>query len=364
MKKLLLTILAFTCYTGIAQAKISAEKLTEKLERPWAVNVLDDGRILVTERAGFLRVWKSGQLSAPIKLADNIFNEGQGGLLDVIAHPDFKTNKTVYFTYSTGDKGRNATRLASAQLHGNELVNYKILFTAQPYKEAAYHFAGRMAFLPDGTLVFGVGDGYKYMKQAQTLDNHFGKIIRLNDDGSVPADNPFVNTPNAKPEIYSYGHRNPQGLVYDSKSGSLLSNEHGPKGGDEINLIQAGLNYGWPEITYGIDYSGDIISELTHKEGMEQPLLQWNPSIAPSSLIVYRHEQMPELQNSIINSALKYQEMRQVKIDVKSADWKLGEQTTWFKNEFGRMRDITMDAAGNIFVVTDGGILLKVSATE
>ena len=364
IKKLVCAIAAFTT-SFVCSADFSQNLLSDELERPWAVTVLPDQSLLVTEREGQLRWWHNGKLSSPIAVPAEIFNSGQGGLLDVHPHPNFANNHTIYLTYATGSRNKNATRLAKAQFKQGKLSGFTVLFTAKPLKKAAYHFSGRMAFLPDQTLVFGVGDGYNYMEQAQTLDSHFGKILRLNDDGTVPADNPFVGKKDAMPEIYSYGHRNPQGMYFDKKTQQLISNEHGPKGGDEINLIEAGENYGWPAITYGVAYSGKTISEHTHMEGMLQPLVQWTPSIAPSSVHFYRHKTIPEFQDSLLNTALKFEELRSVKVtSTRKGNWQVGEQQTHLKEEIGRIRDLDVNANGEVLLVTDSGKLVKLTAKK
>ena len=369
IKAILYILFVFSVF---AQAKVDIQVsvLAQGMERPWGVASLPDGTLVITERNGQLRLWQDNQLSNPIKGLPSVYSAGQGGLLDVKAHPNFIDNQFLYFTYAKGTNTRNATYLARAKLLDNKLVEFEVLFKANPDKKQAYHFSGRIEFLPDTTLVFAVGDGYFYKDDAQLLSNHLGKVIRLNDDGSVPQDNPFVKSKTVKSEIFSYGHRNPQGMYYDKKRQILFSNEHGPKGGDEINILSAGLNYGWPIITYGIDYSGDIISEITHKEGMEQPLLQWTPSIAPSSLLVYYGNEFPEFNGHILTTALKYQQLRLVKLqdmkiesDQKSAV-KVVEQETYLASFSERLRDIEIGKFGELYIVTDSGKLLKLTKNK
>lgn len=337
------------------------EVLSEDLQRPWGISHLGDGQMLITERHGSLRLFNGKHLSAAIPGVPDVYNAGQGGLLDVTAHPQFADNQLIYLTLSYGARSSNGTRLIRAQFNDNKLTQLKALFQAAPAKKQALHFAGRIAFLPDNTLVFGVGDGYTYKEHAQRLDSHLGKIIRLNDDGSVPADNPFVLTKGAKPEIYSYGHRNPQGVFFDHRRQRLFSNEHGPKGGDEINIIQPGLNYGWPAITYGIDYSGAVISELTHKDGMEQPLLQWTPSIAPSSMVVYYGSTFPELNGHILTTALKFTQLRVVALQGTGTEIQVKSQQVYLKEYGERIRDIELDELGRIYLITDSGKLWRLS---
>jgi glucose/arabinose dehydrogenase len=282
---------------------------------------------------------------------------GQGGLSEVVLDPDFKSNNMIYFSYSAKDKnGKSTLFLSSAQLKENSLVNSKVIFEAKAPRRSPVHLAAKIAFLDDGTILLASGDGFDHREQAQTLDNHFGKIIRINKDGSVPSDNPFINTKNALPEIYSYGHRNMQGLVVTS-SGDIYEHEHGPRGGDEMNLVEPALNYGWPAITYGIDYSGAIISPFTEKEGMEQPLLHWTPSIAPSDMIYYEGNIYPELKNSFLVTAL-------VSKDVKKVTFKnkIDTQESLFSELDIRLRNIQASPDGIIYLLTDGpkGKLIKV----
>jgi len=356
-----LLLLLLVNVTALAETKLKVTELANGLARPWAVAQLPDGSLLITERKGQLRWFNNGALSGAINGLPRVYNAGQGGMLDVKPHPDFVNNNLIYFTYGKGNDKNNATYLGKAKFKDGQLTEVSELFKAEPNKENAYHYSGRLEFLPDGTLVFAVGDGYFYKDKAQELDNHFGKVIRLNDDGSVPANNPFVGQANVKPEIYSYGHRNPQGMFYDVERKLLFSNEHGPKGGDEINVITPALNYGWPAITYGVDYSGDIISELTHKEGMEQPLLQWTPSIAPSSLLVYYGREFPEFNGDILTTTLKYQELRLVELSGDKNKIEVKGQKTFLKNEYGRLRDIEIGKAGELYLVTDAGLLLKLT---
>ncbi len=361
MKKATLTLLAILAFGSQAQAQMKVTELADGLERPWAVAQLPDGSLVITERNGQLRWFQNGKLSKPIAGLPEVFNQGQGGLLDVKPHPDFANNALLYFTYAKGSRNSNATYLAKAKFADGKLTNVEQIFQAAPFKKSSYHYSGRIEFLPDGTLIFAVGDGYAHKDDAQVLDNHFGKTIRLNPDGSVPANNPYVKTNGARPEIYSYGHRNPQGMYYDQKRKVLFSNEHGPKGGDEINIIEPTVNYGWPVITYGVDYSGAIISDLTHKEGMQQPLLQWTPSIAPSSMLVYYGDEFPEFYGHILTTTLKYKELRLVKLSNDKDNIKVLGQETYLKDKHGRLRDIEIGSEGELYLVTDDGLLLRLN---
>jgi glucose/arabinose dehydrogenase len=236
----------------------------------------------------------------PISGVPPVFNDAQAGLFDVVLSPDFEADQAVFLAYACGTASANHLCVARGQLQGMALEGVVEIFRAKPAKQGSAHYGGRMAWLPDGTLIVTLGDGFDYREQAQDLSSHLGKIVRLNPDGSAPADNPFVGRDDALPEIYSYGHRNVQGLVYDSVEGLLIAHEHGPRGGDEINIIEPGHNYGWPVITHGIDYTGAMITPFVEREGMEQPLLHWTPSIAPSGMTRYRGELFPGWQGNLL----------------------------------------------------------------
>jgi len=328
---------------------VVVEVVAEGLTKPWSAAFLPDGSMLVTERPGRLRViGPDGVLrEAPVAGAPPVFNENQAGLFDIVPHPDFETNRRVFLTYAHGDKRANALRVASAVFDGAALSNLKFLYEAAPLKAGGAHYGGRLVFLPDGTFVVTTGEGYRYREKAQTLDNAFGKIVRLNDDGSVPADNPFVGRDGARPEIYSYGHRNPQGLVWDAARGALVEHEHGPRGGDEINIIEAGANYGWPIATYGVDYSGAEISPFDTYDGTVQPVLYWNPSIAPSGLAVYDgpHEAW---RGDYFVGALAFQELRRVVMDGARP---VGQRSL-LKDRGERVRDVRQGPDGALYVLT------------
>lgn len=356
--------LSFNLYAQ-SKAPFKVDVLADGLERPWAVSQKSDGQLVITERNGNLRIYNKQGLSKPIAVPDKIYNAGQGGMLDVTER-NIDGVDWLYMSYASGDNDNNQLVVSRAQLVNSQLENFQVIFKASPIKKGGYHFAGRITFLPDNSLIFGVGDGYSYMKQAQTLDNHFGKLVRINHDGSVPEDNPFYTQAKQSPKqylatTYSYGHRNPQGMFYDEKRNIVFSHEHGPKGGDEINIILPGKNYGWPEITYGVDYSGEIISDLTHKEGMEQPILQWTPSIAPSSMLVYDGEMFPQFKGHLLVTTLKYRELRLVEILDSDNGVKMGEQTIYMKDVGERLRDIEQGQRGELYIVTDAGQLLKLS---
>ena len=355
-------ILSILFFSNTVSSDYKFETILDDLDDAWSLVFLSENKVLYTEMPGKLKI-----ASLSDKSITNINNVpvvqygGQGGLSEVVLDPDFKSNNMIYLSYSAKDKnGKSTLFLSSAELKENSLVNSNVIFEAKAPRRSPVHLAAKIAFLDDGTILLASGDGFDHREQAQTLDNHFGKIIRINKDGSVPSDNPFINTKNALPEIYSYGHRNMQGLVVTS-SGDIYEHEHGPRGGDEMNLVEPALNYGWPAITYGIDYSGAIISPFTEKEGMEQPLLHWTPSIAPSDMIYYEGNIYPELKNSFLVTAL-------VSKDVKKVTFKdkINTQESLFSELDIRLRNIQSSPDGIIYLLTDGpkGKLIKVLPSE
>lgn len=350
---------AVCAYEPLAPEDYTITVVADSLDHPWSLAFLPDGRLLVTERSGQLRIIDEGTASAPVDGVPPVFARSQGGLFDVVLHPEYESNGWLYLSYAHGTADANATRLARARLEGNSLVDVTVLFTASPPKNTAVHYGGRMAFLPDRTLLLGIGDGFDFREQAQRNDSHLGSFVRLNDDGSVPTDNPFIDDATSKPEIWSYGHRNPQAIVVHPDTGIILSNEHGPAGGDEINLMEPGLNYGWPIATYGDDYSGAAISPFTHYPGTQQPVLYWTPSIAPAGMAVGHGDAFPALQGDWLIAALKAKEVRRVHVN---DDQTLTQQSLF--GELGmRLRDIRVAGDGSLFLLTDSseGKLLHVT---
>jgi len=333
------------------------ETIFDGLDDAWSFVFINEDTIIFTEMAGKLKIASLSDKS--IENIDNVPSVqylGQGGLSEIILDPDFKYNQKIYFSYSALDQtGKTTLFLSSAELKNNALAKSKIIFKANALRNSPAHFGAKIAFLNDGTILLTSGDGYEHRDQAQTLDNHFGKIIRINKDGSIPSDNPFIGIENALPEIYTYGHRNMQGLVV-TESG-IYGHEHGPRGGDEVNLIESSLNYGWPAITYGIDYSGEIISPFTKKEGMEQPLLHWTPSIAPSDMIFYEGDIYPKLKNSFLVTALVTKDVKKINLENDASF-----QESLFSELDIRLRNIQASPNGVIYLLTDGpkGKLIKV----
>jgi glucose/arabinose dehydrogenase len=336
--------------------------LAENLNFPWSLAVLPDGRILVAELGGTLRIVDDETVSPPLSGVPDVYRKSQGGLFDVLLHPDFASNQTVYLSYAQGPPGANATRISRAVLNAPEngeagISEVETLFTVAPTKDTPVHYGGRLAFLPDGTLIMSTGDGFDYREAAQDLTSLLGKIIRINDDGSIPADNPFTADPNIPGAIYSYGHRNPQGLISDPVTGRIYLHEHGPRGGDEVNLIEPGANYGWPMVTHGLDYSGAYVSPYTSLPGLVDPLHVWVPSIAPSGFAIYRGDRFPEWDGDLFVGALVDQDVRRLTMDGD----RIVDEHKMFTDLGARVRDIRVHD-GELYIITDGpgGRILKV----
>lgn len=330
------------------------------LDHPYAIAFLPDGAMLVTERAGRLRMIKDGKLlETPVAGVPPVHTGSQAGLFDVVLHPNFAQNSTLYLAYASGTAAANGTRVARARFDGAALLDLKVIFEAAPLKDTNNHYGGRMVFLPDGTFALTVGDGFEYREKAQDLSTHLGKIVRLNDDGSVPQDNPFVGQANARPEIYSRGHRNQQGLVLDPATGRLFETEHGPQGGDELNLVEPGRNYGWPVITYGMDYSGAYVSPYTERPGLEQPIVQWTPSIAPSGLAFYQGDKFPAWSGDLFVGALAFKHLRRLDLDQSG---RVMAQEELLNDLNARIRDVRTGPDGYLYVTTDdaAGKVLRV----
>jgi aldose sugar dehydrogenase len=335
-----------------------AVTVTDGLENPWGMAFLPDGRMLVTERAGRMRiVLPNGKTSRPLIGLPKIAVAGQGGLLDVALHPQYEKNGYVYFSFAEAGPEGLGTAVGRGQLVGNELRNVEVIFRQKPKLAGGYHFGSRLVFAPDGTLYISMGDRGR-MERAQDNRNHQGTIARVNDDGSIPKDNPFLNSSDALPEIYSYGHRNVQGMALNPQTGVVWAQEHGPKGGDEVNILKKGANYGWPAITYGIDYDGSIISKFTRKEGMEQPLLHWTPSIAPSGMAFYEGNKFPHWKGDLFVGALKDRHLRRIDLE----DGKVVGQEILLSELGERIRDVRAGPDGLLYVLTDAknGKLIRI----
>lgn len=329
---------------------LAVHEVATGLDHPWAIAFVSENDWLVTERSGQLRRIVDGTLlEEPIAGLPSIKQNGQGGLLDVALHPDFETNQLVYLSYSGADGSKSNTEVLRGKLTGNKLESVEVIFKATPKTRGGRHFGSRLAFDDAGFLFISLGDRGK-KENGQLQSTHAGSIIRLNDDGSIPDDNPFVNVEGVLPEIYSYGHRNVQGMSFDSTTGKLWAHEHGPQGGDELNEVMAGQNYGWPVITYGVNYGiGTKIGEGTEKNGMMQPTTFWDPSIAPSGLAIVNSDKYPEWNGNFLVGALKFQLLARLEID----DEKVTNEERLLAGELGRIRDVRQGPDGYIYLLTD-----------
>ena len=331
------------------------DTIANNLKNPWGIAFLPDGRILVTERGGEVLVFENEKLLPETITIPNVFVNGQGGLLDIELHPDYDDNGWIYLSYAKKGQGGGGTVIARTKMEGNKFGQLEELFAAQPLSESGVHFGSRIVFDSNGYMFFSSGErGTK--ENAQTLENHLGKILRLHDDGRVPADNPFVNTKGAKPEIWSYGHRNPQGLVYDTDTKNLWDAEHGPRGGDELNLVEKGKNYGWPLITYGINYDETPITDKTAQEGLEQPVTYWVPSIAPCGMTQVKSDRYDGWKDNFLIGALAHQHVARVVVENE----KYVSQEKLL-DKVGRVRAVVESPDGYIYLATEGpGMLLKI----
>lgn len=348
---------------GEPSAAYRIETVAGGLVHPWSIAFLPSGDMLITERSGTLRmVMRDGTVSGPIPGTPEVYNEGQAGLFDVVLAPDYPETGEVYLAYAAGDAGANATALWRARFDGEALDGGEQIFIAEPFKDSNAHFGGRIVFLPDETLLLTIGDGFEYREQAQVLGNHLGTTVRLNRDGSAPAGNPHADQEGARPEIWSHGHRNAQGLVHDAETGRIWLHEHGPAGGDELNLLAPGANYGWPIATAGLDYSGARISPFETHEGFTAPVYEWVPSIAPSGLAVYRGSAFPDWQGDIFIGALAGRAVHRLDMDGTEV---VGEEVLF--TELGsRIRDVAEGPDGALYLLTDAedGQVLRVVPQE
>jgi glucose/arabinose dehydrogenase len=336
---------------------IRVEQLITGLGVPWGMTFLSPDQLLFTQRAGSVRLFNiKKSTSVSLSGTPEVVAEGQGGMLDVAIGPNYSSDGWIYFTYSKPSKSEAATTLARARLHRDRLVDWQDLLVTDTATDARRHFGSRIAFDDQGHVLFGVGDrGERDM--AQDLDNHIGTIMRLNLDGSVPDDNPFVGIANARDEIWSYGHRNPQGLLFDRDTNRLWSIEHGPRGGDEINLIIKGRNYGWPVISHGKEYWGPVaVGEGTSKTGMEQPRKVYIPSIAPGSLIMYRGDAFPQWRGNLFAGALKLEHLNRIMLS--DSGQVIGEERM-LEDLDERIRALAQGPEGWIYFSTDSGRILR-----
>jgi glucose/arabinose dehydrogenase len=333
----------------------TAELVVGDLQIPWGMAFLPDGSMLITEKSGQLLHFKDGN-KTNIENVPAVYDRGQGGLLDIKLHPKYETNGWIYITYASaeGDEKGGNTALMRAKLKDNSLIDKELLYKATPNTTKGQHFGSRIEFDNEGYLYFSIGERGEMDINPQDLAVDGGKIYRLHDDGRVPKDNPFVGKTGAIPAIYSYGHRNPQGLVKHPETGALWDHEHGPRGGDEINIIKKGANYGWPVVTYGINYSGTPITDKTEMEGMEQPIHYWLPSIAPSGVTFVTSDTYPDWKGNLLVGSLAFQYLERLELK--------GEKVVYREKlltDMGRVRDVRQAPDGFIYVAIEGKGIYK-----
>jgi glucose/arabinose dehydrogenase len=347
---------------AVIHAPIRATTVASGLEHPWGLAFLPDGRMLVTERPGRLRIVdRNGRLSGPVSGVPTVYAAGQGGLLDVALSPNFATDRSIYLSYAEPGDGGAGTAVARARLGDGGLERVEVIWRQVPKVGGRNHWGSRLVFARDGTLFVTVGDRYSERERAQDLSTTIGKVVRINADGSVPRDNPFVKRDGARGEIWSYGHRNVQGAALEPESGRLWTVEHGARGGDELNHPEAGKNYGWPVITYGVDYSGMRIGEGTAKAGMEQPVYYWDPVIAPSGATFYTGDAFPDWRGSLFVGSLRPGALVRLGI--------AGDRVTTEERllgDVGRVRDVVQGPDGLLYLLTDeaNGRILRVEPAK
>jgi glucose/arabinose dehydrogenase len=359
---------AFAGQTRVAGVKTKTpyefKVLTEGLSFPWGVKYMPDGRLIITEKeAGTLRIVKqNGELSKPITGLPAVNSKGQGGLLGITLDPNFEQNRMIYWAFSEEVSGGTHTSVAKGKLSADEskIEGATVIYRATPAYRGNLHYGGRVIFDKDGNLFVSTGErsDLATRPQAQSLNSGLGKIMRITTDGKPVAGNPFMGQAGARPELYSYGHRNVQGLTFNPVNGELFSNEFGPRGGDEINHVRPGKNYGWPTITYGIEYSGKKIGEvIQQKEGMEQPTYYWDPSVSPSGMTFYSGDAIPEWKNNLFVGCLSGMHIARLVIENNKV---VGEERL-LSEEYQRFRDVTQGKDGAIYAVTDQGRLYKIT---
>lgn len=342
------------CAGSLQASDYRLETWADGFDHPWSITFLPDGGALVTELRGTLyRVDQEGNKGDPLINVPPVYYAGQGGLFDVVLHPQFRSNRLVYLSFAEGSPKDNGTAIARGRLVDGALAEVEIIFRNFTRKDTPVHYGGRLAFLPDGSLLLTTGEGFDYREAAQDIRNGLGKVLRMNDDGSPAAGNPYPQSP----YVLTYGHRNPQGLAV-TDSGTIWLHEHGPRGGDEVNRILPGVNYGWPAITHGVDYSGAQISPYTEWEGMAQPVWQWTPSIAPSGLAVYSGDLFPGWKGDLFVGALVDKEVRRLEM----AGGEVVEEQVLFSELDARVRDIRNGPDGALYILLPDRIVRVVPA--
>lgn len=344
-----LIITTFAAITLHAQ-DFSVETIADGLDHPWSLAFLPDGRMLVTERSGTLRVINNGSVQEePVSGLPQAYVNSQGGLFEVLPAPDFRNTNMLYLSMAYGTARENSLLVIRGRLLGNSLTDVEEVFRAHPLRNTPVHYGGRMLFLPDGTLLVTYGDGFDFREHAQHLDNHTGSIFRLNPDGTAPDNNPFINDPGAHPEIFTYGHRNVQGIAYDPVNNQIWQHEHGPRGGDELNLLEAGNNYGWPIVAHAVDYSGARVTPFTELPGVTNPVHIWHTAIAPAGLAVYRGEMFPDWNGKLLVAGLSSRALHRLVVE----DERAVSEERLLTELNRRIRDVRVGPDGAIYVLTD-----------
>ncbi len=344
--------------SAVAQQQdgFTLEKVADGIAVPWGMVWLPGGDMLVTNRIGEIYRVSDGVVGMPLNSLPKIHANGQGGLLDIHLHPNYDENGWIYFSYSSPEGGSGShTAVMRAKLDGNSLTGQEVIYKGEGNTDRRQHYGSRIAFDDEGYLYFSIGDRGAHFDVVQDLSQDGGKIYRLHDDGRIPEDNPFVDTAGAKPAVYSYGHRNPQGMAKNPATGTIWAHEHGPQGGDEVNVIQPGKNYGWPIIGYGVNYGGAPLAVATHRDDVEQPVFYWDPSIAPSGMTFVTSDKYPDWQGDLLVGSLKFAHLVLLQVDGDTAS----SPQTLFEG-VGRVRNVGEGPDGFIYIATEGNGILRV----
>ena len=333
-----------------AQTDYDLQVVATCLNHPWSIAFLPNGSYLVAMRSGEVRrVSREGKVSSPLAGLPDSYVASQGGYFDIALDPEFATNNRIYLSFAYGTSEQNGTRIVRGVLRGNSVEEVTPIFTTSPLKDTPVHYGGRLQFLPDGTLLMTTGDGFEYREAAQDRFNLLGKIVRIHSDGSIPRDNPFADGDQGHPAVWSYGHRNPQGLALDSASGRIYAHEHGAMGGDELNLITPDTNYGWPAVTKGINYSGAYVSPLRSAPGVAEPVTYWSRSVGTSGLTIYTGNSFPAWRDALFLGTLVDEDVRMIRLE----DGVLVDEQIMFSEIKERIRDVRTGPDGLLYLLTD-----------
>ncbi len=360
MRKLLAALFLLTLTPTTVADDFRIVTVADGLEHPWSLAFLPDGRMLVTERAGRLRIIDDGTLlPEAVSGVPPAYVNSQAGLFEVLPAQDFPDSGMIYLSLVEGTDDANSLRVVRGQLQGSALTDVEEIFRAQPLRSTPVHYGARMLWLPDDTLLVGYGDGFDYREDAQRLNTHTGSVFRLNPDGSAPADNPFAETAGARPEIFTYGHRNAQGLAFDPVDRRIWQHEHGPRGGDELNILESGVNYGWPIVAHAVNYSGAHVTPFTELPGVRNPVHIWQSAIAPAGLAVYRGAMFGGWDGDVLVAGLVSRAIHRLVIE----DERVVSEQRLFESLDRRMRDVRVGPEGALYVLTDhaNGAVLRIT---